>query len=81
MDKIKIQELKIEDLIPLYDILTNLCRDYTQVVNSYALATGDNKFERISHEMENTIKESQRVFSLREKVKKCMTNQILQTYE
>lgn len=81
MEKKKIESLSMEELVPLYDMLTNLSRDYTQVINSYALATGDNKFEKLPEDMENTIRERQTIFSLREKVKRNITLQILQNYE
>lgn len=81
MDKIQLESLSFDKMLTLYDVLTKLCQDFTNDVNSYAIATGDNSFVNLPPEMQKLINERQQIFSFRERLKNYIKNQILNLYE
>lgn len=67
----KISEMNVTELSSLYNIVSDICRDYSRMTDGYVLATGDNVLDplaAIPQEFRNTIEERQKFFSIKDRV-------------
>lgn len=76
----KISEMNITELTSLYNIVSEICRDYSRMTDGYILATGDNVLDplaAIPQEFRNTIEERQHYFSIKDRIMKEIKEKLL----
>lgn len=76
MRKKTINTMKLEELVALYGILSELCQDYSRMTDNYALATGDNKFQSMPQEMYDMINERQEFYGYKNKIKDLIKSRV-----
>lgn len=76
-----ITKKKFEELVTLYSVLNDICSDYAKITDMYSLASGDKLFENVPQDMVQTIKERQKFFNIRNKIKEEIKKRIIQDYE
>lgn len=76
-----ITKKKFEELVTLYSVLNDICSDYAKITDMYSLASGDKLFENVPQDMVQTIKERQKFFNIRNKIKEEIKNRIIKDYE
>ncbi len=67
-------------LISLYDIVNEICRDYSRMTDGYVLATGDNVLDpltAIPQEFRNTIEDRQHYYSIRNRIMQEIKKKLL----
>ena len=80
----KISEMNVTELSSLYNIVSDICRDYSRMTDGYVLATGDNVLDplaAIPQEFRNTIEERQQYFSIKDKIMREMKKKLLNEIE
>ena len=76
--------MSLEQLFTFYNIATDICREYSRMTDGYVLATGDNVLDSMRHvalDMQNTIKERQFYFSIKDKITNELKNRLLTEIE
>ena len=76
-----ITKKSFEELVTLYSVLNDICSDYAKITDMYSLASGDKLFENVPQDMVQTIKERQKFFNIRNKIKEEIKNRIIKDYE
>lgn len=64
----KISEMTIEQLFTLYNILSEICKDYSRLTDGYSMITGDRSFEEMPENVEEMIRERQQFYSYKNTV-------------
>lgn len=64
----KINEMTIEQLFTLYNILSEICKDYSRLTDGYSMITGDRSFEEMPENVEEMIRERQQFYSYKNTV-------------
>ena len=80
----KLTEMNITELAALYGVATDICREYSKMTDGYILATGDNILDtsnRIPAEVQNTIKERQMYFSIKDRITNELKKRLLTEIE
>ena len=80
----KLKDISLEQLFTFYNIATDICREYSRMTDGYVLATGDNVLDSMRHvplDMQNTIKERQFYFSIKDKITNELKNRLLTEIE
>lgn len=76
----KIKEMTIEELFTFYNIMNDICREYSIMTDGYILATGDNLLDpsnNVPKDMKDTIQERQKYFSIKDKITKELKKRVL----
>jgi hypothetical protein len=76
----KITEMTLEELFAIYNVATDICREYSKMTDGYILATGDNILDpmnRIPQDIQNTINERQQYFAIKDKITKELKKRLL----
>jgi hypothetical protein len=71
----KLSEMTFEQLTTMYNVASDICREYSRMTDGYILATGDNVLDSMNNiplDIRNTIKERQMYFS----IKDALTNEL-----
>ena len=76
-----IDTLSFNELVSLYNILNDICLDYSRMTDTYSLASGDNLFEHAPQDIQTMIKERQKFFDIRNKIKEKVKKRILTDYD
>lgn len=76
-----ITKKSFEELVTLYSVLNDICSDYAKITDMYSLASGDKLFENVPQDMAQTIKERQKFFNIRNKIKEEIKKRIIKDYE
>lgn len=76
MKKKTIHTMKLEELVALYGILSELCQDYSRMTDNYAIATGDNKFQSMPQDIYDMINERQEFYGYKNKIKDLIKTKI-----
>lgn len=71
----------LAELTALYQILSELCQDYSRLTDNYALATGDNRFQTIPQEMQILINERQEFHGYKERIKELIKNKVREEFK
>lgn len=72
--------MTLEQLFTLYNIICDICREYSRMTDGYILATGDNVLDPIAnipHDVRQTIKERQLYFSIKDKITNALKQRLL----
>lgn len=76
--------MNLQELSALYNVATDICREYSRMTDGYILATGDNVLDttnRIPVDMQNTINERQMYFSIKDKITNELKKRLLSEIE
>jgi hypothetical protein len=76
----KIKDMSLEELFAIYNVATDICREYSKMTDGYILATGDNILDpmnRIPQDIQNTINERQQYFAIKDKITKELKKRLL----
>jgi hypothetical protein len=76
----KITEMTLEELFAIYNVATDICREYSKMTDGYILATGDNILDpmnSIPQDIQNTINERQQYFAIKDKITKELKKRLL----
>lgn len=73
-------KLSLSSLIQLYGVLKEITQDYAKLTDNYALSTGDDKFEKLTKQMNKTLKDRQRFFSYKLKVEKLLKDKLEESF-
>jgi hypothetical protein len=68
--------MELDELLTLYNAVSNICQDYSRMTDGYSLATGDKLFNNIPEDIRIMIKERQEFFSYREKIRNILKSKI-----
>lgn len=72
----KLEELALEELYSLYEIVNSICAEFSKMTDNYSLATGDSKFESIPEDVKGMIKDRQKFFSYKLRLRAALTNKV-----
>ena len=64
-----IKKCPISELRDIFAVLTDICADYSRMVDRYSLTTGDSTCDKMSAEMQEAMVERQRFFNYRDVVR------------
>lgn len=76
----KLKDMTMEQLFTLYNIVCDICREYSRMTDGYILATGDNVLDPIAnipYDVRQTIKERQEYFSIKDKITNELKKKLL----
>ena len=76
----KITEMTLEELFAIYNVATDICREYSKMTDGYILASGDNILDpmnSIPQDIQNTINERQQYFAIKDKITKELKKRLL----
>lgn len=76
----KLSKMTLVQLTSLYNIVSEICRDYSRMTDGYVLATGDNVLDplaAIPQEFRNTIEERQHYYSIRDRIMQEIKKKLL----
>ena len=75
----------MEQLFTLYNIICDICREYSRMTDGYILATGDNildpMYYNIPNDMQNTINERQQYFAIKDRITNELKKKLLTEIE
>jgi hypothetical protein len=80
----KLTDMSLEQLFTFYNIATDICREYSRMTDGYVLATGDNVLDTthsVPLDMQNTIKERQMYFSIKDRITSELKRRMLTELE
>lgn len=80
----KISEMDLQELASLYNVATDICREYSRMTDGYILATGDNVLDatkQIPVDIQNAINERQMYFSIKDKITNELKKRLLSEIE
>ena len=80
----KLKEMSLEELFTIYNIATDICREYSKMTDGYILATGDNILDasqRIPQDVQNTINERQQYFAIKDRITNELKKRLLTEIE
>lgn len=76
--------MSLEELFGIYNVATDICREYSKMTDGYILATGDNILDpmnSIPQDMQNTINERQQYFAVKDKITNELKKRLLTEIE
>ena len=76
--------MTLEQLFTLYNIVCDICKEYSRMTDGYIMATGDNVLDatyNIPSEMQNIINERQQYFAIKGKVTNLLKEKLLEEIE
>jgi len=80
----KLSEMSFEQLASMYNVATDICREYSRMTDGYILATGDNVLDasnRIPADVQNTINERQQYFAIKDRITNELKKRLLTEIE
>jgi hypothetical protein len=80
----KISEMDLQELASLYNVATDICREYSRMTDGYILATGDNVLDatkQIPVDIQNAINERQMYFSIKDRITNELKKRLLSEIE
>ena len=80
----KIKDMSLEELFAIYNVATDICREYSKMTDGYILATGDNILDsthNIPQDIQNTINERQQYFAVKDKITNELKKRLLTEIE
>jgi hypothetical protein len=80
----KLSEMSFEQLASMYNVATDICREYSRMTDGYILATGDNVLDasnRIPSDVQNTINERQQYFAIKDRITNELKKRLLTEIE
>jgi hypothetical protein len=80
----KLSEMDLQELASLYNVATDICREYSKMTDGYILATGDNVLDashRLPADVQNTINERQMYFSIKDRITNELKKRLLSEIE
>jgi hypothetical protein len=80
----KIKDMSLEELSAIYNVATDICREYSKMTDGYILATGDNILDsthNIPQDIQNTINERQQYFAVKDKITNELKKRLLTEIE
>ena len=80
----KLKEMSLEELFAIYNVATDICREYSKMTDGYILATGDNILDpmnSIPQDIQNTINERQQYFAVKDKITTELKTRLLTEIE
>jgi len=75
-----IKDMSLEQLFTIYNIVTDICREYSKMTDGYVLATGDNILDplySIPQDIQNTINERQQYFAIKDNITNELKKRLL----
>lgn len=72
--------MSLEQLFTIYNVATDICREYSKMTDGYVLATGDNILDplhNIPQDIQNTINERQQYFAIKDKITNELKKRLL----
>lgn len=75
-----IKDMSLEQLFTIYNVATDICREYSKMTDGYVLATGDNILDplhNIPKDIQNTINERQQYFAIKDKITNELKKRLL----
>ena len=76
--------MSLEELFTIYNVATDICREYSKMTDGYILATGDNILDvsqRIPQDVQNTINERQQYFAIKDRITNELKKRLLTEIE
>lgn len=76
--------MSLEELFTLYNVATDICREYSKMTDGYILATGDNVFDprhNIPADIQKTINERQQYFAVKDRITNELKKRLLTEIE
>lgn len=76
--------MSLEELFAIYNVATDICREYSKMTDGYILATGDNILDsthNIPQDIQNTINERQQYFAVKDKITNELKKRLLTEIE
>lgn len=76
--------MSLEELFAIYNVATDICREYSKMTDGYILATGDNILDPINNipqDMQNTINERQQYFAVKDRITNELKKRLLTEIE
>ena len=76
--------MDLQELASLYNVATDICREYSKMTDGYILATGDNILDatnRIPAEIQQTINERQQYFAIKDRITNELKKRLLTEIE
>ena len=80
----KLKDMSLEELFTLYNVATDICREYSKMTDGYILATGDNVLDathRLPADVQNTINERQQYFAIKDRITNELKKRLLTEIE
>jgi len=80
----KLSKMSLEELFAIYNVATDICREYSKMTDGYILATGDNILDpiyNIPQDMQNTINERQQYFAVKDRITNELKKRLLTEIE
>jgi hypothetical protein len=80
----KLSKMSLEELFAIYNVATDICREYSKMTDGYILATGDNILDpmnSIPQDMQNTINERQQYFAVKDRITNELKKRLLTEIE
>jgi len=80
----KLSKMSLEELFAIYNVATDICREYSKMTDGYILATGDNILDPINNipqDMQNTINERQQYFAVKDRITNELKKRLLTEIE
>lgn len=80
----KLKDMSLEELFTLYNVATDICREYSKMTDGYILATGDNVLDathRLPIDIQNTINERQQYFAIKDRITNELKKRLLTEIE
>lgn len=80
----KLSKMSLEQLFTVYNVATDICREYSKMTDGYVLATGDNILDpthSIPQDMQNTINERQQYFAVKDRITNELKKRLLTEIE
>ena len=76
--------MDITELASLYGVACDICKEYSRMTDGYVLATGVNVLDSsvgVPNEIQETIKERQEYFTIKDKITKELKKRLLTDIE
>lgn len=80
----KLKDMSLEELFTLYNVATDICREYSKMTDGYILATGDNVLDpthNIPADIQKTINERQQYFAIKDRITNELKKRLLTEIE
>ena len=80
----KLKDMDITELASLYGVACDICKEYSRMTDGYVLATGVNVLDSsvgVPNEIQETIKERQEYFAIKDKITKELKKRLLTDIE
>ena len=76
--------MSFEQLVTMYNVACDICKEYSRMTDGYILATGDNVLDTMKNippDIRNAIKDRQMYFSVKDKLTNELKKRLLTEIE